>query len=398
MSYRISTASFHGDTINRMLARQADLSKTQEQLASGQRIQSPADDPVAATRILDMERQKSQLAQFGSNADVLASRLNLTEQAFADANEVVNRIREITLQASGPAIDAGTRTTLVAELTTRKQELMDIANRTDANGEYLFAGMSTKTRPFAQVGNLNGYFGDQGVRTLQIGTDQKIADGFSGERVFRSIPAGNGTFSVTEGLHVGASSIDSGAVVDPVAWVPGNYSLQFNSASTWQVVDASSAVVASGIYTSGSAIGFNGVQVSVSGTPAAGDTYTISPANTEDVFSSIDKLSTALASAADNTVSRASLTTTLQQSLVQLDSGLQNISSLRAELGTRLSTIATTESVRQQASDELTGSVGKLRDVDYAEAVSRMNQQMLGLQAAQSAYSSIAKLSLFNYL
>jgi len=398
MSYRISTASFHGDTVNRMLSRQADLSKTQEQLASGQRIQTPADDPVAATRILDMERQRSQLNQFGANAEVLNSRLTLTEQAFADANGVINRVREITLQASGPSVDASTRKTLVAELDTRKQELMDIANRTDANGEYLFSGLSTKTRPFATAGNLNGYFGDQGVRVLQIGTDQKIADGFSGEKVFRSIAQGNGTFAVAQGVHIGASSIDAGVVIDPSSWVAGNYSLNFIAADSWQVVDSSNAVVATGAYSSGSAISFNGVQVKVSGTPVASDTYTISPANTQDVFSSFDTLRNGLSGATDTAVSRAALTTTLQQSLVQLDNGLANISSLRAELGTRMSTIATTQTVRQAASDELTGAVGKLRDVDYAEAVSRMNQQMLGLQAAQSAYSRIAQLSLFNYL
>ena len=397
MSYRISTASFHGDTINRMLGRQADLSKTQQQLASGKRVQTPADDPVAATRILDMERQRSQLAQFGANAEILTTRLSLTEQAFADASGVLNRVREITLQAAGPAVDASTRKTLVAELDTRKQELLDIANRTDANGEYLFAGLSTGTRPFAPVGNLNGYFGDQGTRVLQIGTDQKIADGFSGERVFRAIPKGNGTFVAAEGVHTGASSIDAGVVVDVAAWVPAVYTLQFTSASDWQVVSGG-VTVASGTYASGGAIAFNGAQVKVRGTPAAGDSYVISPAPPEDVFSSIDRLRTSLAATTDTPVSKASLGTVLTQSLVQLDNNLGNLSSLRAELGTRLSTIETTQAVRQQADDELVGTVGKLRDVDYAEAVSRMNQQMLGLQAAQSAYTRIAQLSLFNYL
>ena len=398
MSNRISTASFHGDTINRMLARQADLSKTQEQLASGTRIQSPADDPVAATRILDLDRQKAQLTQFGTNSDVLTARLSMTEQAFSDANGVLNRIREITLQASGPAIDSSARKTLVAELDTRKQELLDIANRTDANGEYLFSGTSTGTRPFAASAGSNAYFGDQGVRLVQIGSDQKIADGFTGQQVFRSIAGGNGTFQVAQGTHAGDSSIDSGVVVDPAAWVPGSYQLQFTSSSNWQVVDSANSVVASGAYVSGSVIAFNGAQLTVSGNPAASDTYTITPATDQDVFSSIDRLRNDLSAASDSPVGRAALATTLTQSLVQFDNGLSNLSSVRAELGTRLSTIETTQSVRQQASDELTGAVGKLRDVDYAAAISRMNQQMLGLQAAQSAYSKIAQLSLFNYL
>jgi flagellar hook-associated protein 3 FlgL len=180
--------------------------------------------------------------------------------------------------------------------------------------------------------------------------------------------------------------------------VPGNYSLEFTAADTWQVLDANSNVVTSGPYVSGAALAFNGVQVAVSGTPETGDTYSISAAGKEDIFTTLDSLTSSLSAAVDNPVGRADLTSSLAKALVQLDQGLSNAQNLRAETGTRLSALDSAATVRQQLADELTGSVGKLQDLDYAEATGRMNQQMLGLQAAQAAYGRIAQLSLFTYL
>jgi flagellar hook-associated protein 3 FlgL len=57
-----------------------------------------------------------------------------------------------------------------------------------------------------------------------------------------------------------------------------------------------------------------------------------------------------------------------------------------------------TSASRDQLTEEISGSVSQLRDIDYAEAISRMNQQLTGLQAAQASYAKIAQLSLFNYL
>jgi flagellar hook-associated protein 3 FlgL len=307
-------------------------------------------------------------------------------------------VHDLAIQANSAAMDSTARAAIATELKSRVIELQDLANRRDANGEYLFAGLSTQTQPFQRSAGGVSYVGDQGIRAVQISADQKIIDGFSGQQAFQDIPQGNGSFTVAAGVHVGASSIDSGQVTNPAAWVPGTYSLQFTTASSWQVVDATSAVVASGAYTSGSAINFNGAQVTVSGAPAAGDSYGIAPAGREDVFTTIDKLVTTLTQAVDDPVGRSTLNTEIAGSLTQIDQALTHMINLRAEIGARLSTVDTASVARQQLDDTLTGSVGKLQDLDYAAAVSTMNQQLLGLQAAQQAYGRIAQLSLFNYL
>jgi flagellar hook-associated protein 3 FlgL len=135
MNNRISTAAIHNQAITRMLSRQSDLAFTQNQMATGKRVNSPSDDPVAATQIMDMQRQKQQLAQYVKNGDAANTRLSMTEQAFADLSNSLNRVRELTLQASSPAMDSTARKAIVSELTTRTQEVQDIGNRRDANGE-----------------------------------------------------------------------------------------------------------------------------------------------------------------------------------------------------------------------------------------------------------------------
>ena len=73
----------------------------------------------------------------------------------------------------------------------------------------------------------------------------------------------------------GNASIDAGSVPNTAAWVRGDYTLSFTSATTWQVTDAASTVVAGGSYTSGAPLSFNGVRVTLSGTPASGDSFSI---------------------------------------------------------------------------------------------------------------------------
>ncbi|MFM1887012.1 MAG: hypothetical protein RL026_2169 [Pseudomonadota bacterium] len=398
MSFRISTAGLNQAAVNQMLARQRDLSFTQAQVASGKRLLTPADDPVAATRIGALERQRGQLAQYERNAEAATSRLQASEQAFADATDVLRRVRDLTVQARSGVMDAGARNALVAELRQRVQGLVDIANRRDAGGEHLFSGLSTQTQPFTRLPAGVAYAGDQGTRALQLSADQRVVDGFAGYQVFMNVPEGNGSFVTGTGVHAGDSRIDTGQLVDAAAWIPDDYTLRFTAADAWEVQDGAGAVVATGAYASGAAVAFRGVTVTVSGTPAVGDTYTIVAAGTQDIFATVDALVAALGSDASTPAGRSALDSRLAALVVQLDQGLDHLVDLRAEAGARLQIIESTVSAQQALDDELVGSLGALRDLDYAEAIGRMNQQLVGLQAAQEAYGRIAQLSLFDHL
>jgi flagellar hook-associated protein 3 FlgL len=397
-NYRISTAGMHSAAMIQLQKQQISLAKTQTQVSSGLRFQSPAEDPIAATRVLDLTRSRAQLEQYDRNSVIVENRLNFTEQALADVGGVLDRARELVLQANSSAVNSTSRNAISAELRARLQQLVDIGNRRDGNGEYLFAGFSSQTQPFARSGVDVAYAGDQGVRSLQVGANQAVADGFSGHRVFMDLPEANGRFTVAPGVRTGASTVEPGQVVDPTAWVPGNFTIEFTTATDWRVLDAASAVVTSGTYTSGSTIEFNGAQIVVSGTPAAGDTFQVGPAGRKSLFGALDDVIAGIDAAADDPMGRAQLATDLALALRQIDQGQENLLNLRSELGARLSTVEDAESTRAELVTELTTTLSGVQDLDYAEAISRMNQQLVGLQAAQQAYTRIAQLSLFSYL
>jgi flagellar hook-associated protein 3 FlgL len=398
MITRISSASVHTAAVSAMQRQQSALLRTQNQLASGSRLQTPADDPIAAMRVLTMEQSRASLEQYARNSDILGSRLAMGEQALADIGSLLQNVRERAIQANSGAMDEGARRSIAAEIRARAQELLDIANRQDGNGEYLFSGYSTQTQPFARSASGVTYAGDQGVRSLQIGANQRVADGFSGSEVFLRIPEGNGTFTTATGVHNGTGSIDTGQVTNASAWVRDTYTLGFTSATTWEVRDSLNNLVSSGNYTAGQSIAFNGASVVVRGEPATGDTFTIAPAATKDIFSALDDLASSLESSDTTASGRSLVNTAVAAGLTQFDQALNHVLDTRAVVGVRLGTLDSAQTFREQTDDQLATSIGELRDLDYAEAIARMNQQLTSLQAAQAAYTRIAQLSLFDYL
>ncbi|HKS58102.1 MAG TPA: flagellar hook-associated protein FlgL [Steroidobacteraceae bacterium] len=397
---RISTAGMHHAALTALLGQQSVLSKTQGQIASGKRVQTPADDPVAAVHIMELQRALSESDQFDRNADMAKSRLTLEEQALADANTLMQRVREQTVQGNNASVDPASRKMLATEVRSRLKELMDIANRRDANGEYLFSGFATLTQPFAQTGSSISYFGDQGARALQIGQDQRVVDGHSGTDAFMAVTEGNGTFvtNATAG-NGGNGVIAGGTLANPSQWVQGDYTLRFTSATgDYEIVDSAATVVATGTYTENSAISFNGANINMTGMPAQNDSFSLAHSRSEDIFTTLNTLAATLESSTATTADRAVFNSSMATALQQLDQASDHLLSVRAEVGTRLSSIDNAQDALADRKVELETTTSQLRDLDYAEAVSRMNQQLVGLQAAQASYSKIAQLSLFDYL
>ncbi len=409
MSTRLSTSGQHAAAIAQILKQQVALSKTQAQVSSGQRIQTPADDPVATTRILGIERAQAQLDQYGRNAGIAADRLNMGEQSLGDLGTLLQRVHALTVQANSGVMDNVSLQSIASELRARASELQQISNRQDGNGEYLFAGYSSGSQPFTGTGGSVAYMGDQGVRRLQLSSSQSIADSFHGEQVFMGITEGNGTFVVNAGTNAGTGVIGVTQVTNPGAWVPGNYTVRLTDtnadlvADTWEITDDADpvippAIIATGAYVDGGSIAFNGAQFSISGTPAVGDTFRVRSAGTESLFKTLDDLIVSLERGADTPPQRAQLGTDANKALAQLDQGLNHVIDLRTEIGARLSSLDAAASLRDDLNAQMTGSLSKLKDVDFAEAISKLNQQMVGLQAAQAAYTRIGQMSLFDYL
>jgi len=398
---RISTQEYYNRSINVMLEQQSALSQIQNQVASGKRVNTPADDPIAAVHILELERTKTESEQFGKNSDLARSRLSLEEQGLADAGSLMQRVRELVVQASNTGtLSDNDRKSIASELSARLDELEALSNRKDSNGEYLFSGFSTLTQPFVVDGTgAVQYAGDQGNRQLQVGPTQRVADGHSGFDVFMDIPSGNGTFATgAAAANTGSGIVDAGSVSNVSAWVPDNYTLTFTTPTSWAVTDSLGNSVATGAYTSGSSIAFRGVQVTVTGAPAAGDTFAVKKSTSQDAFTTLRGIVSALNTPATTPALKAQLSSTLSASLQQIDQTTDHFLGVRATVGARLSSLDNADDSRAALNVDIETSLSGLRDLDYASALSKMQQQVVGLQAAQLSYSKISQLSLFNYL
>ncbi|MCG8324498.1 MAG: flagellar hook-associated protein FlgL, partial [Thiotrichales bacterium] len=283
----------------------------------------------------------------------------------------------------------------------------------DANDEFLFSGFQVNTQPFVQ--NPDGtyaYQGDQGQRFLQVTSSRQIADSDSGSDVFMDILNGNGTFIVRDNpLNTGDGVIDPGQVMNAAAWVPDTYTITFvtnaNGNLGYNIVGATSGQIVPPLpqnpvtnapdFADDAAIAFNGIQTSIKGTPAVGDTFTISPSTRQDLFSTVRGLVGAMEgdgiSASDTHIFNA-----ISHAIVDLDNAFNNILEFRTSIGGRLNSMDDQRDVNETFLLELEASLSRTRDLDLASAITELQLRATALEAAQASYSRIQNLSLFRFL
>jgi flagellar hook-associated protein 3 FlgL len=399
---RISTAEFTAQAILAIDNQSSALQTTQNQLSTGLAVQTAADNPVAASQIVQLSQQQAQLTQYGSNLQSAQTRLTLEESSLSTATTNLQSIRDLVVQAGDATLNDSNRAQIATQIQTQIQALLGTANTKDANGEYLFSGYAAQTQPFAtdSSGNVS-YQGDAGNRLIQISADQSVADSDTGATAFMNVASGNGTFTTSaNAANTGSGIIDSGSVVDSAQWLPDNYTLTFTSPTSYQIVDntTGTTVVPNGSYTSGTAIQFQGVQVTVSGSPAAGDSFAVAPSANQSMFATLTQLTAVLSQPADTAASKAQLATSLGNALTNIDQDINHLSTVSASVGGRLNMLTAQTTTNTATSTALTTQQSSLQDVDYAQATATLSQQMVGLQAAEQSYAAISQLSLFKYL
>lgn len=396
---RISTTGFMQGHLESLARLQAGVQRTQSQVAAGTRLLTPADDPVAAARVQEHQRWMLAADQYERNGELAASRLGLQEAALADVSDILMRVRELAVQGGNGALDRSARKMLATEVRSSLDQLLQIGNRRSPSGEHLFAGASSGAAPFVRQSGAVQYAGDDLQRPVEVAPGQRIADAVPGSEVFMRIPSGNGSFALrADPANTGTGAVGAGSLVDTGAWDGQPYRILFMANGDWEARDAADALVASGAYTSGDAIEFKGIRVAVSGAPAAGDQIHIQPSGTEDMFATLERLATALEAPLGSPTQRTAATNELNAVLAQLTQGQEQLSSVRAVVAARMNALDSAAASRTALREDVTTSLSQLRDLDYAEALTRLNAQLTGLQAAQQSVARLSRMSLFDYL
>lgn len=398
---RISSKTLSDLFVTQLGRQQSDLARTHLQVSTGLRFNRPAEDPVAASQSLDLQRSLDANEQYGTNASLAENRLKLSESTIAAAGDTLQRLRELAVQASNATETPESRRMIATEVRQRLDALLQLANTQDGNGQYLYAGYSTGTRPFAATPTGYQYNGDQGQRLVQVGPGTLLADSDSGAAIFQLVRNGNGVFVTgVDPANTGGGVLGARGVSDPAQWDGGAYSLVFTSPTAYEIRDATNAVIpgGTGTYVSGQNIVFRGVQIEITGAPATGDRFTVGPSSYQDVFSMVSDFVGALGTLTDGDTATAKFSSAMNNVLENLDQAIGNVVQVRADIGGRLRALETQQTTNVDLGLQLKTTLSQTRDLDYAEALTRMNQQLTALQAAQQSYVKVMGLSLFNYL
>ncbi|MBI4984345.1 MAG: flagellar hook-associated protein FlgL [Rhodocyclales bacterium] len=193
---RISTGMIYDSGLRSMHDRMSSLLRTQQQLSTGRRILSPSDDPVAAARALEISQAQAVNGNQETARNNVKSTLGIIDGQLDSAENIMQRVRELTVQAGDAALADTDRASIATELRARFQEMVALANSRDGNGQYLFGGYQSNNQPFAgSVENGVRYGGDDGARTLRVSGSRELPISESGNSVFMNIMSGNGVFA-----------------------------------------------------------------------------------------------------------------------------------------------------------------------------------------------------------
>ena len=400
ISSRIPTNYIVSQIASDIVSKQHDLAQVQEQISSGKRVNRPSDEPAYAARILNIKDATTQLEQFDRNSSAAEAQLSLEEGALDGVLNNINRIRELALSANSGIASDVTRQAINSEVKLHLDELYTLANSRDSFGNYLFGGSNTQSGPFAK-GDPVVYNGNDDSTDLTVGLGRKVKTGDSGIDVFMRIRNGNGSFSTApNSANTGSGIISQGAVADPDLYNGESYRIEFTDPTTFDIYNDTTGTTESigNTLDPTQPIEFNGVRTYVTGNPAAGDNFSISPSQNQDIFSTISRFVSAMDQPATTAAEKARITQTVNDTLTNLDTGLDHINTVRSGIGARLNSIDSSRDQNSNVKLQLERILTDVEDIDIAEAVTNLQTQANTLEVMQKAFTRMEGLSLFNFM
>ncbi|WP_321874129.1 flagellar hook-associated protein FlgL [Burkholderia ubonensis] len=410
---RISSAQFFQLNVATMNDQQAQLAQLYQQLSSGVSLTTPADNPVGAAQAVQLSMTSATLSQYTSNQSAALASLQAEDHALGSVNDVLTNIQTTLVRAGDGSLSDSDRSALATQIQSARDQLLTIANSDDGAGNYLFAGFKNGSQPFTnKAGGGVNYVGDTGTRNVQIADSRTLSQGDNGAAVFMSVPTfGSQPVPAGSASNTGTGTISPVTVTSPSATTNNHqFAIAFSGpagALTYTVTDNTvvpPSTTAALPYTAGAAIALGGgMTVAVSGAPANGDSFTVSPApqapGGADVFSTLDSIVAALKTpSVNNPVAMATLKNAMTAGATKLGNTMRNVTTIQADVGGREQEIKAMQAVTQTNSLQVSSNLADLTSTNIVSTISQFTQLQNALTGAQKAFVQMQNLSLFQYI
>jgi len=299
---RISTSLMFQQGLQSLQRQQSEMVRAQTDIATGVKLRTADRDPVAFGQASQLTNQQARVDQFLRSNDMATGKIQGQETRLSASTDILQRVRDIAIQANNGANDATSRSALADELSQLRDALAGQANAKDERGEYVFSGTRAGQVPYNAAGEdqLNTASQSTGPVDLQVSESDSVTVNRVASDIFNTAPGSN--------------------------------------RSAMQVIDDLETAVRNGDTAS-----YGGLQDEV-------------------------------------------------------DQVLDRVVTTQGEMGNQLNTLQRLRDDQSAWSLSNKESISKLRDTDMAEAITRLNENYLTLQATQQSMAKIQQLSLFNNL
>ena len=357
----------------------ATMGKTLEKLSSGLRINRAADDAAGLAISEKMRSQIRGMQQGQRNAQDGVSMLQTAEGALSEVHSILQRVRELSVQAGNSTLSSSDRTAIGEEMVALRSEIDNIAQRTRFNGLSLLNGSLAVTH-------------DDGTATADNVTSTANGATVSVASIDVGNADANSTYTLSNAGAVLTATVTSGGfsraetVTVQDMGANGTQALTFEELGV--TINLAHDANAGNVTGAGIAGSFNTTTVVTTATSSAsfrvgsevGDDITLSFTDMRSsALGNGSKLSTLIA---DN--SAVSTTAEADTLLASVDAAIGQVSTFRAVLGARQNQLETAINSLGVSVENLSASESRIRDADIASVSSQMMTSQIMQQAGVS--------------
>ncbi|CAH8184479.1 flagellar hook-associated protein FlgL [Vibrio aestuarianus] len=397
MLTRISSFHNYQSVQNDIRRQESKVHHNQAQLASGKKLLSASDNPLATHYIQNVGQQEEQLRQYLDSIVLVRNRLEHQEVIIANTESFADQAKRTVMEMINGSLSPEDREAMARELQEVSNNVLNLANVQDEFGNYIFGGTKPKNQPFFRdnAGNVT-YAGDDYQRKMKISNSLEVPFNNPGSKVFMEIDNPFGDYEPDYQLKEGSELLleratnlnpddQSSYKVTFVDMPNGKYGYQ---------LEQDGSVVSADEFDPQKGIQYQDLTIHVKGQISKGDVISLEPRSTYSLFDSY-KEAIALS---QSSVSDASSTAKLHQITEEFHAAFIHLNKVRTDIGARLSTLDIQEEQHEDFKISLAKSKSNFEDLDYAEAVIEFNENSRALQASQQAFGKTKDLTLFNYI